>query len=122
MLIKLYKNSKTPIYLQIVDEIKKQIMNNLLKPNDSLPSIRSLASDLKVSVITTKRAYLELEKEGFIETIAGKGSYITNKTVNIIEEEYYKSLENSIKNIYNCADALGLSKEELIKIIKEWRD
>ena len=66
MLINLYKDDKDPIYLQIVKQIKKEIMNKNLQQGDLLPSIRALATDLKVSVITTKRAYMELEKDGFI--------------------------------------------------------
>lgn len=121
MLINLYKNNKDPIYLQIVQQIKKEIMNGNLRPNDLLPSIRALATDLKVSVITTKRAYMELEREGFIRTVTGKGTYVTRKTVTVIEDEYYKEIEKSIETIYACADALGLSKEEIIEIFKEWR-
>lgn len=121
MLINLYKDDKDPIYLQIVKQIKKEIMNKNLQQGDLLPSIRALATDLKVSVITTKRAYMELEKDGFIQTVTGKGTYVTNKTVNAIEDEYYKLLENSIKNVYTYADALGLSKEELKEIFENWR-
>lgn len=121
MLINLYKDSKEPIYLQIVNQIKKEIMNKNLKADDLLPSIRALATDLKVSVITTKRAYMELETQGFIQTVAGKGTYVTNKTVNVIEDEYFKSIEKSIENIYNCADALGISKEEIIKMFEKRR-
>ena len=120
MLINLYKDDKDPIYLQIVKQIKKEIMNKNLQQGDLLPSIRALATDLKVSVITTKRAYMELEKDGFIQTVAGKGTYVTNKTVNVIEDEYYRLLENSIKNVYTYADALGLSKEELKDIFENW--
>ena len=114
MLINLYKDDKDPIYLQIVKQIKKEIMNKNLQQGDLLPSIRALATDLKVSVITTKRAYMELEKDGFIQTVTGKGTYVTNKTVNAIEDEYYRLLENSIKNVYTYADALGLSKDCLL--------
>ncbi|MCI5997737.1 MAG: GntR family transcriptional regulator [Parvimonas sp.] len=121
MLINLYKDSKEPIYLQIANQIKKEIMNKNLKADDLLPSIRALATDLKVSVITTKRAYMELETQGFIQTVAGKGTYVTNKTVNVIEDEYFKSIEKSIENIYNCADALGISKEDIIKMFEKRR-
>ena len=121
MLINLYKDSKEPIYLQIANQIKKEIMNKNLKADDLLPSIRALATDLKVSVITTKRAYMELETQGFIQTVAGKGTYVTNKTVNVIEDEYFKSIEKSIENIYKCADALGISKEDIIKMFEKRR-
>ena len=121
MLINLYKDDKDPIYLQIVKQIKKEIMNKNLQQGDLLPSIRALATDLKVSVITTKRAYMELEKDGFIQTVTGKGTYVTNKTVNAIEDEYYRLLENSIKNVYDYAEALGLCKEELKEIFENWR-
>ena len=86
------QRSSSPIYLQICQQIKAQILNGTLKPDTPLPSIRSLAKDLRISVITTKRAYEDLEKDGFIESVIGKGSFV--KGVN--SELMMESLRSSI--------------------------
>ncbi|MGH0053524.1 MAG: GntR family transcriptional regulator, partial [Sphaerochaetaceae bacterium] len=79
-----------PIYSQVAQQIRTQIVNGVLKEGDLLPSIRVLAKELRISVITTKRAYDELEKEGYIQTIAAKGSYVAGRNHEQIKEEYLK--------------------------------
>lgn len=118
MNIILSKSSGIPIYEQISLCIKNAIFNNELKDNELLPSIRALASDLKVSVITTKRAYEELEKDGLIYTIPGKGSYVSSDNKDLIKEFKLKELEEKIKDILFLGDTLNISKEELINLIK----
>ena len=86
-------SSGKPIYEQIVAQIKQLIMTDVLKEGDALPSMRTLAKELRISVITTKRAYEELEKEGFIETITGKGSFVAGKDKELIREERYRQIE-----------------------------
>ncbi|MBQ7890330.1 MAG: GntR family transcriptional regulator [Erysipelotrichaceae bacterium] len=110
---------KDPIYLQIVKQIKQQMMNGTLKAGDALPSMRALASDLRVSVITTKRAYEELEKEGFIVSIVGKGCFVSDKTVDSIEQEYDRLLNDALDQISVCMKALHLSTDDIITELKK---
>lgn len=109
-------NSEIPIYEQIKKEIKRSIISDELKDNDALPSIRVLAKDLKISVLTVKKAYDELEQEGFIKTVQGKGSYIIPKNANIIKEEQIKSIEKNITDIINIARITGVTKKEIIDL------
>lgn len=81
----------TPLYEQVKEQIKNKIVANELKAGELLPSIRSLAKDLRISVITTKNAYDELEKEGYVETIPGKGTYVANKNTELIKKSNCKS-------------------------------
>lgn len=110
---------KDPIYLQIVKQMKIQMMNGTLKAKDMLPSMRALASDLRVSVITTKRAYEELEKEGFIVSIVGKGCFVSDKPVDIIEQEQRRQFNQSLDQLVSCAKALHLSHEDVICELKK---
>lgn len=110
--------SNTPIYDQIYSQIKQQIIDGELKENEMLPSIRGLAKDLKISFITTKRAYEELEKEGFIYTIQAKGCYVAPKNLELIRETNLKKIEEHIDAIIELAAACEMSGEELLKIIK----
>lgn len=105
-----------PIYNQIYSQIKNQIIAGKLKEGDALPSIRSLAKDLRISVITTKRAYDELEKEGFVNTIAGKGCFVASANTEFIKEDYLKQIEDHMQKIASLASACGLTKEELIEM------
>jgi len=105
-----------PIYEQIYTQIKNHIISGELKEGDALPSIRALAKDLRISVITTKRAYEELERDGYIYTIAGKGCYVAQKNTEIIREEYFKKIEEHLREIYKLAQACGLSHEDIIKM------
>ncbi len=109
--------SGTPIYDQIYSQIKQAIINGELSENEPLPSIRGLAKDLKISFITTKRAYEELEKEGFIYTIQAKGCYVAPKNLELIRETNLKKIEENIEQIIQLAAACELTKEEIFDII-----
>ena len=109
--------SGTPIYDQIYSQIKQAIINGELSENEPLPSIRGLAKDLKISFITTKRAYEELEKEGFIYTIQAKGCYVAPKNLELIRQTNLKKIEENIEQIIQLAAACELTKEEIFDII-----
>ena len=106
-------SSGKPIYEQIFDQIRSVIVSGELAPGDSLPSIRTLAKDLRISVITTQRAYDELEKSGFIYIVAGKGCYVAEKNMDLVREEHLKQIEGHMTQILDLAKPLGLSREEL---------
>ncbi len=108
--------SDIPIFKQIVDEIKQAIFNNELKEGEKLPSVRVLANDLKISFLTVKRAYDELEKEGFIKTIQGKGSIVTPKNLELIKEEKLKEIQHMLEQIYRISKVANITNEE-IKIL-----
>mgnify|MGYP005762029291 FL=1 len=105
-----------PIYDQIYTQIKNQIIAGKLKEGEALPSIRGLAKDLRISVITTKRAYEELERQGFIYTMAGKGSFVAQKNLDLIREENLKKIEEHMNAVYELGTACGLSREELMEM------
>lgn len=110
-------SSQDPIYVQIRKQLSQLILNGGLKGGDQLPSIRSLAKELQVSVITTKRAYEELEKEGYIETVAGKGTYVSRKNNELLKEQRLRLLESKAEGIVNESKALQLSLEDLQQMI-----
>lgn len=110
-------SSDEPIYLQIVNQLKEQIVTGELEESQSLPSIRNLAKELKISVITTKRAYDELEKEGFIVTVAGKGSYVAAINKEMFHEAKVKMIEEKMTEAINAAKMIGLTLEELQDMI-----
>jgi len=110
--------SSVPIYEQIITQMKKNIMNGNLKEGEALPSMRTLAKELKISVITTKRAYEELESAGFIITVMGKGSFVAKKNLELIKEEQFKQIEQHIKCAVEQAQMNGISLKELIEIVK----
>ena len=89
--------SDKPIYEQITSQIKNLIITGALRQGEALPSMRLLAKELRISVITTKRAYEELERDGFLETVAGKGSFVAGRNLEIIREEQLRMAENSIQ-------------------------
>ncbi len=109
--------SGIPIYDQIYSQIKCQIISGALKENEILPSIRGLAKDLRISFITTKRAYDELEKDGFIYTIPSKGCYVAPKNVELLREENLKKIEKHIDEIVKLATSCNLSKQDIIEMI-----
>ena len=109
--------SGTPIYDQIYSQIKSQIISGALKQDELLPSIRGLAKDLRISFITTKRAYEELEKEGFIYTLPAKGCYVAPKNVELLREENLKKIEEHIDEIVRLATSCNLSKQEIIEMV-----
>lgn len=110
-------SSNIPIYEQIKEQIKNKIISNELKAGDLLPSIRSLAKDLRISVITTKNAYEELEREGYVETMPAKGTYVSNKNVELIREEQLQKVENLIDTAVSIAKISDISKKEIKDMI-----
>ena len=110
--------SSAPIYEQIYSQIKAQIVSGALREDAALPSIRSLAKDLRVSVITSKRAYDELEREGFLYTVAGKGCFVAPKNLELLREENLKAVETHLEAAAKLAAACGLSREELLELLK----
>mgnify|MGYP000919446414 FL=1 len=115
----LISNSSTqPIYEQIADQIKDQIMKGELTESEPLPSIRSLARDLHISVITTKRAYDELEKDGFLVTVAGKGSYVAAQNKQLLRESRIKIVEEKLTEAVLAAKSADLSFAELEEMLR----
>lgn len=110
--------STLPIYEQIYNQIKEAIISEKITEDYKLPSMRSLAKDLKISVITTKRAYDELEKDGFIYTISSKGSYVKGKNLDFIKDEYFKNIEKNLMEAKHLAKLVDLNDEELLDIFK----
>ena len=111
-------SSQNPIYEQIVIQIKTAIMKDELSQGDALPSIRGLAKELRISVITTKRAYEELERDGFIETVPGKGSYVSGQNKDLIREKRLTSIEEKLTEVVSESKLLNLSLEELQSMLK----
>ena len=110
--------SGAPIYDQIYSQIKCQIISGALQEDEMLPSIRGLAKDLRISFITTKRAYEELEKDGFIYTLPGKGCYVAPKNIELLREENLKKIEGYMEEIVRLAASCNLSKEEIMEMMK----
>ena len=106
-------SSNKPIYEQITEQIKNQVVSNELKTGELLPSIRTLAKDLRISVITTKNAYDELEKEGFVETVPGKGTYVANKNVELIKEEQLAKIQDLLDTAVQLAKLSKISEQEV---------
>ena len=109
--------STQPIYEQIYTQIKAQILSGALKEGELLPSIRSLAKDLRISVITTKRAYDELEKDGYIYTVAAKGCYVAERNEQLVREEYLKQVETHIQAAVEAAAVCGIPGEALRELL-----
>ena len=102
-----------PIYDQIYTQIKSQIISGELEEDAPLPSIRNLAKDLRISVITTKRAYEELERSGFIYTVAGKGCFVADKNIDAVRESVMAEIEKHLEEALKLAGECGLTKEQL---------
>ena len=117
MIIKLSNNSEKPIYEQITDQLKQAILVGVLMTGDALPSIRALAKELKISVMTTKRAYADLERDGFIETIAGKGSYVAGRNQDFLREELIRQVEIHLTKAVSVAKLANVKKEELHELL-----
>ncbi len=110
-------SSGKPIYEQITSQVKNMILTGALKEGDALPSMRLLAKELRISVITTKRAYDDLERDGFIESFTGKGSFVAKKNMELVREEQLKIAESHLKNAVETAKSSGISLEELREIL-----
>lgn len=107
-----------PIYDQIYTQVKDQIISGSLQPHEMLPSIRGLAKDLRISFVTTKRAYDELEKDGFLYTIAGKGCFVAPKNTELLREENLKKIEGHIDAIVQLAASCNLSGGEILDMVR----
>jgi len=118
MQIIISNSSKEPIYEQITNQIKSLILAGELQEGVSLPSMRNLAKDLQISVITTKRAYEELEKAGFIYSIVGKGSFVAEQNLELIREKKLKVIEEQLSAVVTNSREIGLSLEELQQLLK----
>ena len=120
MNIQINNSSNDPIYLQIKNQIKSQIISGDLQVGDKLPSIRFMAKELRISMITAKRAFDELEAEGFIDSVQGKGNFVARQNKELIREEYLKKIEEKIQDIIEFSDIIGLSNKEIMKMIKSF--
>lgn len=110
--------SELPIYVQIKEQIKEQIMNGTIPEGETLPSIRQLAKNLGISVITTTRAYSELEQEGFIAARQGKGSVVLTRDNEMVREQYLKRIEEAFETAIENARYAQIQKEELVRILE----
>lgn len=111
-------SSGKPIYEQITSQMKNLIIMGSLKEGEALPSMRQLARDLHISVITTKRAYEDLERDGFIETVMGKGSFVARRNHELIREEQLKQVEQHIARAVDIARSSGITQEEVLEMVR----
>lgn len=111
-------SSSQPIYEQIYSQIKDMILTGILSEGEMLPSIRGLAKDLRISVITTKRAYDELEREGFVNTVAGKGCFVAGTNTELIREENLKKIESHMMEIGKLAKSCDITNETLMEMFR----
>ena len=111
-------SSSVPIYEQIKSSIIEQIMSGVLKENEMLPSIRSLASDIRISVMTIKKAYDELEQDGYIVTVQGKGSFVVPKKIELAKEQARKDIEIFLNKSIKLAQMYNISEQEVLEIFK----
>lgn len=111
-------SSSSPIYEQITRQIKDHILQGELKAGDALPSMRMLAKELRISLITTKRAYEELERDGFIETVPGKGCFVSEKNTEFLREEQLRQVEGFLQQAADSARRCGLSLDELREMLE----
>ena len=107
-----------PIYEQIFEQIRSQILSGALAPGDPLPSIRALAKDLKISVITTKRAYDELESAGLIDTVAGKGCFVAEKNLELVREGRLKEMEEHLSAAAELAVSCGVTADQVLETLR----
>lgn len=119
MKIVINQNGTLAIYEQIVNQLKNAIMTKELTAGEALPSIRALASELEISVITTKRAYEELEKENLIRSVAGKGFYVCEYNTDYLKEKNYMMLEKRMDELLSDCKRAGMTKEEVLSMIDE---
>ncbi len=110
----------TPIYEQLYNQIKNHIISDSLKAGDGIPSIRNLAKDLRISVVTTKKAYDELERDGFINTVPGKGSFVAAKNTELLRETRLREIEKHMQDIADIAPSCGLTCEALVEMLRNF--
>ena len=120
MNIQINNSSDDPIYLQIKNQIKAQIISGELKVGEQLPSIRFLAKELRVSMITAKRAFDELEIDGFINSVQGKGNFVAAQNRELIREEYLKRVESKLQEVVELSEIAGVSNDELVQMLKSY--
>ena len=116
MNIQINNSSDAPIYLQIKNQIKTQIISGDLKVGEQLPSIRFLAKELRVSMLTAKRAFDELELDGFINSVQGKGNFVAAQNKELIREEYLKKIEEKLQEIVELSEIARITNDELVQI------
>ncbi len=117
MHIILNHSSMVPIYEQLMEQIKSEIMNASLKESDALPSVRTLAGELRISALTVKKAYDKLEEDGFVTTVHGKGTYVTASDQQLALEARTKAVEADFEKAIDRAKIIGLSKDEILEIV-----
>lgn len=110
-------SSGKPIYEQIMIQIKRQILSGVLKEGDALPSIRLLAKELRISVITTKRAYDELEREGFLHSVVGKGTFVAHTNLHKLQERHLREMESQLQIVVRLAKISGISFADLTEML-----
>lgn len=118
MEIVISNSSDKPIYEQISSQIKNKIMNGTLEAGEMLPSMRALAKDLHISVITVQRAYEDLTRDGFIETVSGKGSFVASQNKGFIQEEQLRKAEELLQQVVDIGRSHGISYEQMANILK----
>lgn len=118
MFIKLSNASNKPIYEQITEQFKQAILSGQLLPSEALPSIRMLAKELKISVMTTKRAYADLERDGFIETVAGKGSFVAQRNQDFLREALIRQIEQHMVKAIHTAKTANVDRAQLLELFK----
>ena len=117
MQIILQNTGGKPIYEQITEQMKAQILSGVIPAGEQLPSIRTLAKDLRVSVITTKRAYEELEREGFVETMQGRGTYVSHQDTEQVREEHLRRIEQKLLEAVEIAKSAGISEQAVCEAL-----
>ncbi len=120
MNIQINNSSDDPIYLQIKNQIKTQIISGDLKVGEQLPSIRFLAKELRISMLTAKRAYDELELDGFINSVQGKGNFVAAQNKELIREEYLKKIEEKLQEIVELSEIARITNDELVQMLKSY--
>lgn len=120
MNIQINNSSDDPIYLQIQNQIKVQIISGDLKVGEQLPSIRFLAKELRISMLTAKRAYDELELDGFINSVQGKGNFVAAQNKELIREEYLKKIEEKLQEIVELSEIARITNDELVQMLKSY--
>ena len=116
--MKILQNSGVPIYQQIADQFKEDILSGKLKQGEYLPSIRGLAKELRISVITTMKAYEELEKQGLVTAVQGKGYYVNAQDTEMLKEQHMRKMEEHLMNAISAAKIAGISDKELLEVMK----
>ncbi len=113
MKVILNNSSMVPIYMQLIMQVKSQIADGTVKENEMLPSVRSLSRDLNISALTVKKAYDELESDGFVVTVHGKGTFVNGNNSEFIKESRIREIEDSLRNAFEKAEGYGISRDQI---------